>query len=350
MATTSGKSSPTPATLVAYRQLTLLESLKKKDSVKRPDKTELPIGETSEDNDQLTPSHNTDFKSKVPSPGTIKTKDEIVSEGDLDFRTTGITQLEENDEKDGNEVEVSDKIARKSPRKLASRQSNSETYCRRKRTSGRSPLKGKCPKVERDTCLIEDDENNTGEGVCMCDSDDSMAASTTKRGGDEMQSTMGKRALIGTCDDSEKQRTAVSVDEPKSLERKRTKTHSASPQKKKQHLSHHNNNTSSDTSSDQETKATSEEATEDTDYLEYPMPSTPQQKESRCLARLKQLQEMRTREMAESRRERALRRGGGGVGSSPLKNAENNKRVCWNETSLVRIFQYSPRSDEDSDE
>ena len=44
--------------------------------------------------------------------------------------------------------------------------------------------------------------------------------------------------------------------------------------------------------------------------VDCPIPSTPQQKEARRLARLRQLRDMRARETMEARRERALKRRG----------------------------------------
>ena len=76
--------------------------------------------------------------------------------------------------------------------------------------------------------------------------------------------------------------------------------------------------------------------------VEHPLPSTPQQKEARRLARLKQLQEMRARETMEARRERAMKRRGE---SSPSKRPQRtiHKRVTWmEEGSLVTVVNCPP--------
>lgn len=74
--------------------------------------------------------------------------------------------------------------------------------------------------------------------------------------------------------------------------------------------------------------------------MEYPMPSTPQQKMARQLARQKQLEEMRVREAAQAREERFLRRQG--LFNLPRK-ANNTKRIKWKDDSdLVEIFLYLP--------
>ena len=69
------------------------------------------------------------------------------------------------------------------------------------------------------------------------------------------------------------------------------------------------------------------------------MVSTPQMKETRRLARQKQLKSMRAREMAESRNERALRRTGGGD-DKKLPLVTGNKQVTWKDNELVRVFNY----------
>lgn len=76
--------------------------------------------------------------------------------------------------------------------------------------------------------------------------------------------------------------------------------------------------------------------------MELPLPATAQLKEARCLARQKQLDNLRTREMAEARRERALKRRGE---VSPLKRQSEasklaaKKRVSWrDESNLISIL------------
>ena len=74
--------------------------------------------------------------------------------------------------------------------------------------------------------------------------------------------------------------------------------------------------------------------------MEYPMPSTPQQKMARQLARQRQLEEMRVREAAQAREERFLRRQGL---LNPPKKTVNTKRIKWKDDSdLVEIFIYLP--------
>lgn len=88
----------------------------------------------------------------------------------------------------------------------------------------------------------------------------------------------------------------------------------------------------------------SEELDEDaTMEAEYPVASTPQQKESRRLAREKQLRDMKSRETAESRLERAMRRRGVKIAGKKSSTAESTKRVSWREeVDLVSVFSYSP--------
>lgn len=76
--------------------------------------------------------------------------------------------------------------------------------------------------------------------------------------------------------------------------------------------------------------------------MELPLPATAQLREARRLARQKQLDNLRTREMAEARRERALKRRGG---VSPLKRQSEasklaaKKRVSWrDESNLISIL------------
>ena len=79
----------------------------------------------------------------------------------------------------------------------------------------------------------------------------------------------------------------------------------------------------------------------DTVELEYPQPSTNYQKMQRKLARQKQLEDMRAREMAFAREERFLRRHG--LSKSPEKCKQ--KHLTWKEeTDLVEVFVYSPCS------
>lgn len=78
---------------------------------------------------------------------------------------------------------------------------------------------------------------------------------------------------------------------------------------------------------------------------EVVMVSTPRKKEAVRLARAKQLQEMRAREMREARLARALKRRGE-VGEAPkglLTSTTTDKKVSWREeTSLVSVYNYSP--------
>ena len=78
--------------------------------------------------------------------------------------------------------------------------------------------------------------------------------------------------------------------------------------------------------------------------LEYPQPSTNYQKRQRQLARQKQLDEMRAREMAAAREERLLRRSG--FTKSPEKGAgDGGRRIRWREEAdLVEVFVYLPCS------
>lgn len=102
------------------------------------------------------------------------------------------------------------------------------------------------------------------------------------------------------------------------------------------------------TGSYQETKGDSkdvrdEQGEEEVDYsleVEYPLPSTPQQKMARQLVRQRQLNEMRVREAALAREERLLRRQG--LWTSRTKST---KRIQW-KNDLVQIFTYS-QSEED---
>ncbi len=96
-------------------------------------------------------------------------------------------------------------------------------------------------------------------------------------------------------------------------------------------------------------QATETEVTPDseTDYsaveVEY-CPLTPQQKEVRKLARQKQLQEMRAREMALAREERFLKRQG-----LLQEKKRTERRIQWKrESDLVNMFIYSPFHVEDS--
>ena len=79
------------------------------------------------------------------------------------------------------------------------------------------------------------------------------------------------------------------------------------------------------------------------------VPSTPQEKEARRLARAKQLRNMRAWEMAEMRRERALRRGKRRNGEDGERNNEassSRKRIKWKEEDdLVSVFEYSPKEE-----
>lgn len=77
--------------------------------------------------------------------------------------------------------------------------------------------------------------------------------------------------------------------------------------------------------------------------MEYLMPSTPQQKMARQLARQRQLEAMRAREAALAREERLLRR----QGLLNPRVVKNSKRIKWKEDgNLVEIFTYLP-TDED---
>ena len=74
--------------------------------------------------------------------------------------------------------------------------------------------------------------------------------------------------------------------------------------------------------------------------VDCPIPSTPQQKEARRLARLRQLRDMRARETMEARRERALKRRGE---PSPTKQKPDSsaKRVSWKEDGfLTKVMEY----------
>ena len=84
--------------------------------------------------------------------------------------------------------------------------------------------------------------------------------------------------------------------------------------------------------------------TDEGEDLEYPQPSTNYQKRQRQLARQKQLDDMRAREMAAAREERLLRRRG--FTKSPEKGVGNGgRRIRWREqTDLVEVFIYSPCS------
>ena len=77
--------------------------------------------------------------------------------------------------------------------------------------------------------------------------------------------------------------------------------------------------------------------------MEYPMPSTPQQRMARQLARQRQLEAMRAREAALAREERFLRR----QGLLNPRVVKNLKRIKWKEDGdLVEVFTYLP-TDED---
>lgn len=83
------------------------------------------------------------------------------------------------------------------------------------------------------------------------------------------------------------------------------------------------------------------------------VPSTPQEKAARRLAREKQLKNMRAREMAETRRERALRRrrrmNGEDEESDSRLEPKTWKKIKWkDDNELVSVFQYSP-AEESSD-
>ncbi len=70
-------------------------------------------------------------------------------------------------------------------------------------------------------------------------------------------------------------------------------------------------------------------------------PSTPQQKEARHLARIKQLREMKARDAAESRQARALRRSGGVIPSPRKSIKASSKKISWKEERhLVSVFNY----------
>ena len=73
--------------------------------------------------------------------------------------------------------------------------------------------------------------------------------------------------------------------------------------------------------------------------MEYPMPSTPQQRMARQLARQRQLEAMRAREAASAREERFLRR----QGLLNPRIVKNSKQIKWKEDGdLVEIFTYLP--------
>ena len=73
--------------------------------------------------------------------------------------------------------------------------------------------------------------------------------------------------------------------------------------------------------------------------MEYPMPSTPQQRMARQLARQRQLEAMKAREAASAREERFLRR----QGLLNPRVVKNSKRIKWKEDGdLVEIFTYLP--------
>lgn len=77
--------------------------------------------------------------------------------------------------------------------------------------------------------------------------------------------------------------------------------------------------------------------------VEYPAPSTSQQKETRRLARVKQLEQMRVREAALERKERLLRR------HDALRKPDGHRerRVKWkNDMNLVRVFVYPQVTEE----
>ena len=77
--------------------------------------------------------------------------------------------------------------------------------------------------------------------------------------------------------------------------------------------------------------------------MEYPMPSTSQQKMARQLARQRQLEAMRAREAALAREERLLRR----QGLLNPRVVKNSKQIKWKEDGdLVEVFTYLP-TDED---
>ena len=77
---------------------------------------------------------------------------------------------------------------------------------------------------------------------------------------------------------------------------------------------------------------------------EHPQPSTPKQKMSRCLARQRQLKEMRIREAAFERQQRLLQRKG--LLNRPIIVEDSDvkrKRISWKEEcDLVQVFVYSP--------
>lgn len=75
---------------------------------------------------------------------------------------------------------------------------------------------------------------------------------------------------------------------------------------------------------------------------EYPQPSSNFQKMQRKLAREKQLENMRARELAYAREERFLRRQGLSKGA---ERSNDRRCVVWREgNSLVEVFNYSPCS------
>ena len=89
-----------------------------------------------------------------------------------------------------------------------------------------------------------------------------------------------------------------------------------------------------------------------TEELEYPQPSTPQQKLIRRLARQKQLEEMKAREAALEREKRLLRRKGvlPDTNATRAQEQSSTKRISWrDETDLVEMFIYSPVWDDDDD-
>ena len=71
--------------------------------------------------------------------------------------------------------------------------------------------------------------------------------------------------------------------------------------------------------------------------VDCPIPSTPQQKEARRLARLRQLRDMRARETMEATRERALKR----RGEPSPKPDSSAKRVSWKEDGfLTKVMEH----------
>ena len=151
-------------------------------------------------------------------------------------------------------------------------------------------------------------------------------------------------AIGGTCTSEDKRSALAASDDIKASLTDANPTHQTPSQDVYVLASE-----SKDVPSSEASSRNPEAGIDDVDYtveMEYPEPSTPQQKMVRQLARRKQLEDMRMRETALAREERYQRRHGLCNFACPQPTIKSAKRVQWKSgNDLVKIFVYSAVSD-----